>query len=293
MNDAVESIDAGTYVVAISGGVDSMVLLDLLSKQTHLRLIVAHYNHGIRTDSAEDARMVARVAKKLKLPFELGHGRLGSSASEEAARIKRYEFLDSVARRYKARAVITAHHEDDVLETAVLNTLRGTGRKGLTSLIGTKSIVRPLLKTTKQEILRYAKKHNIEWREDSTNSDDRYRRNYVRKHVLANLPETKRAQLVAALTKQRILNRDLDMLLADIVKQPSLKRVLLVQLTHMERCEVVAAWLRMHGLRGFDRLMIERLSVLSVTLPIGKRADAYSGAYISSGNEEVTLHVTR
>lgn len=293
MKDEIEKLKPGTYVLAVSGGVDSMVLLDVLNKQAGVRLVVAHYDHGIRKDSGVDARLVARIAKQHGIVFELGRGHLGVRASEEVARIKRYEFLNSIVNRYKAAALITAHHQDDVLETALLNTLRGTGRKGLTSLTSTKKLIRPLLGIDKVSIREYAKQHGLEWREDSTNTDAKYRRNYVRKHLLSDLSQQSRAQLISALTQQSILNKNLDTLLGEIVREPSLKRSLLVQLLHSERCEVLASWLRTHGLRAFDRPMIEQLSILSVTLALNKRADIYGGSYMMSGDRELTLHVKR
>jgi tRNA(Ile)-lysidine synthetase-like protein len=124
----------GRYVVAVSGGVDSVVLLDALSKLPNLELVVAHLDHGIREDSIEDRRFVASLAASYGLVFEYGEGRLGSGASEATAREARYNFLRGVKMKHDAKAIITAHHQDDLIETAILNMLRGTGRKGLTSL---------------------------------------------------------------------------------------------------------------------------------------------------------------
>src|SRR3989338_6989044 len=106
-----------------------------------------------------------KTAQKYGLPFEVGHGRLGKAASEETARQARYEFLDKVKRKYKADAIITAHHQDDLIETAFLNILRGTGRKGLSSIVNPK-IRRPILNVPKAEILAYAKQHHLKWYED-------------------------------------------------------------------------------------------------------------------------------
>src|SRR5690606_5271626 len=104
-------IRPGKYVVAVSGGVDSMVLLDLLRQKPKLELIVAHFDHGIRPDSAEDRKLVQRVAKHYDLPFVYAEGKLGPKASEALAREARYAFLRRVQAEQGAEAIITAHHQ--------------------------------------------------------------------------------------------------------------------------------------------------------------------------------------
>src|SRR5438270_2251525 len=115
------NVPPGRYVLAVSGGVDSMVLLDLLAKLPGLELVVAHFNHGIRPESVNDEELVANRAKRLNLPLELGYASLGQGASEATARQARYQFLEAVQKKYKAKAIITAHHQDDWIETAVIN----------------------------------------------------------------------------------------------------------------------------------------------------------------------------
>ena len=145
--------EPGKYVVAVSGGVDSVALLHLLLEANDerrtmndedspssvlrppFRFVVAHFDHGIRKDSAEDRKLVQAMAQKIRgLPFVYDEGRLGPRASEATARLARYTFLRRVLQASGARAIVTAHHQDDLLETAIINLLRGTGRKGLTAL---------------------------------------------------------------------------------------------------------------------------------------------------------------
>src|SRR5690606_4946866 len=129
-------LEPGHYVVAVSGGVDSMALLDMVAKQSRPKVsfTVAHFDHGIRDDSHLDRRLVGEVAQRHNLPFVYERGELGAGASEALAREARYAFLRKVQHSTGARGIMTAHHHDDVVETAVLNMLRGTGRKGLSSL---------------------------------------------------------------------------------------------------------------------------------------------------------------
>src|SRR5580704_3560158 len=108
---------SGSYVVAVSGGVDSVVLLHRLQKQPGLRLVVAHFDHGMREDSAEDRRFVKALAQAYGAPFVYDEGHLGSGTSEAEAREARYNFLRRVQAASDAQAIVTAHHQDDLLET--------------------------------------------------------------------------------------------------------------------------------------------------------------------------------
>ncbi len=196
-------------IVAVSGGVDSVVLLDMLvsknlSTNCHLlpnsyQLIVAHFDHGIRNNSGDDAIFVAELAKKYKLPFVTKREELGSSASEEKARDQRYAFLRSVAKKHNAK-LVTAHHADDVIESIAINLSRGTGWRGLAVLDS--DVIRPLTDMDKSEILNYAKKHNLKWREDSTNSTDAYLRNRLRSKI-SSLDEDTKSQLLGLWVTQK------------------------------------------------------------------------------------------
>jgi tRNA(Ile)-lysidine synthase len=270
-------IPNGTYVVAVSGGVDSMVLLDILAQQLGLELIVAHFQHGIRKDAEADLLLVEATAAQLDRHFVYAHGELGPDTSELEAREARYAFLRKVASQHHADAIITAHHQDDVLETAVLNMLRGTGRKGLASLRSTHDLLRPLLDVTKKEIMEYAREHHIQWREDSTNTDERYLRNYIRKHIIRGLSPTHRNQLLAHIAKAAEANPLIDELLhRDIAAHSygdALERAWFVKLPHDIATEAMAAWLRQKGVRDFDRKLIERLVVGAKVATPGKSFD--------------------
>src|SRR5487761_779794 len=124
----------GKYVVAVSGGVDSVVLLHILAGIPNNELVVAHFDHGVRPDSVADRQFVQDLAVPLNFPFEFAEGKLGAKASEALARAKRYEFLRATQRKHQAAGIVTAHNQDDVLETAIINILRGTARRGLGSL---------------------------------------------------------------------------------------------------------------------------------------------------------------
>lgn len=260
-------------MVAVSGGVDSVALLNMLSKQKNLDLAVAHFDHGIRKDSAADRKFVAELTKGYGLPFVYAEGRLGSGASEATAREARYAFLRRVVKEQGAKAIVTAHQQDDVLETAIINLLRGTGRKGLTALESRSDIVRPLLNLPKAELLKYAEEHGLKWREDSTNQDTRYLRNYVRRQIMPRLRTAGRQKLLGLLEEQRGLNVQLDELLAELLEgqAETLERAEFVRLPHKAALEVMAAWLRAAGIANFDRLTLERAVVGAKTARPGQR----------------------
>lgn len=168
------------YLIAVSGGVDSVVLLEMLAKK-HENILVAHFDHGIREDSKEDAIFVRQLAVKYGVKFFTKREELGANASEEKARRARYKFLRELSEKQNA-TIVTAHHLDDVVETIIINMVRGTGWRGL-AVLNAEDIYRPLINFKKQEIINYAKQNNLKWREDSTNSLNVYMRNIVRHKI--------------------------------------------------------------------------------------------------------------
>lgn len=202
----------GRYVLAVSGGVDSVVLLNMAVRQASLstagayELVVAHFDHGIRADSAQDVTFVTELAKKYGLSFESQREELGANASEALARTRRYGFLRTVAKRHTA-SLVTAHHADDAVETIAINLIRGTGWRGLAVLDS--DIIRPLLDLSKQEILAYASKYQLAWREDSTNASDDYLRNRLRRKTEVLTDDDKR-QLLGLRVQQVALKQQID-----------------------------------------------------------------------------------
>jgi tRNA(Ile)-lysidine synthetase-like protein len=289
-------ITPGTYVVAVSGGVDSMALLHALSLQPDLRLTVAHFDHGIRPDSAEDRRLVQTAAQAYGLPFVYASADLGPGTSEAAARKARYNFLHSVKTASGARGIITAHHRDDVLETAVLNILRGTKRKGLSALRSTDTIVRPLLHVPKQSLRDYAHKHNLQWREDSTNQDINYLRNYIRHMILPRLLPAQRAELLAIIKQAEQTNDQIDAHLINHLHvqlaDDRLARYWFVQLPHAVAREVLHAWLRRHSIKNIDRKLLERVVVSAKTYRAGQRIVIDGSHELLVGKNELALNCT-
>ncbi|MGH7240306.1 MAG: tRNA lysidine(34) synthetase TilS [Candidatus Saccharimonadales bacterium] len=284
------TVAPGKYIVAVSGGVDSVVLLDLLAKLPGLELVVAHFDHGIRSDSSEDRRFVEKLAKNYNLQFIFAEGKLSAKASEAAAREARYEFLEKARLNTGAAAIITAHHQDDVLETAVINLIRGTGRRGLSSLKETEKVKRPLLGYSKKAIKAYAKSHGLKWREDPTNTDTKYLRNYVRHELLPKLGTDGRARLLAIITKASEQNREIDQLLnSTVAADNGIDRAWFAALPHNVSLEIMAAWLRAHDIINYDRKTLERLVVAAKTGHAGSRYDIGKSHWIKLSRAELAL----
>ena len=256
-------------MVAVSGGVDSMVLLDLLRQKPNIELVVAHYNHGIRDDADVDERLVRETAGRFGLPFECAEGRLGVQASEAFAREQRYAFLHAVCLKHAARAIVTAHHQDDLIETIILALMRGTGRKGLSALHSTRTVVRPLLNYSKTEIISYAKDHGIQWNEDSTNATDLYKRNYVRHAIAPKLDAMQRQWLVSTYDRMLQVNKAIDTELADLHGQLSrgeaIDRYGFIMLPHDVAKEYIAYLLRLYKVKDMTAKTITRLVIAAKT----------------------------
>ncbi len=213
LQQAVKSVAPGCYIVAVSGGVDSMALLDILRRRTDIYLIVAHVNHGMRTDAAIDQRLVEEYCASHNITFCSTQLHLGVQASEARARQARYRFLRQCRIKYNALAIITAHHQDDLTETAILNILRGTSWRGTAPFVRQDDVLRPLLNVPKKQLLLYAKQHNIPWREDFTNNQTMYLRNYVRNVVMPLLDRKSsdwHKKFLQQVRKQQALRRKIE-----------------------------------------------------------------------------------
>ena len=183
-----------TVVCATSGGVDSMVLLSILLKY-NVKIVCAHVNHNLREESFEEYEFVKKYCKDNNVIFEgtvLDKIEKGNLESE--FRSKRYEFFDSIVKKYDAKYLLTAHHGDDLTETVLMRIVRGSSLEGysgfdVVSDRNNYKILRPLVYLTKDQIYEYAKENNIEYREDKTNKSDKYTRNRYRKYILPKLKE--------------------------------------------------------------------------------------------------------
>jgi tRNA(Ile)-lysidine synthase len=187
-------------IVGVSGGADSVALLDLLTSLPDfpLTLIIAHLNHQLRDEeSTADEQFVRERAAHYQLSCEIRHSDIRQLARqqhmtlEEAGRTARYRFFEELRQQYHAVAVAVAHHADDQAETFLLRLLRGAGNTGLAAMapVTQARIIRPLLELTRQELRDYLAEKQLTFREDSSNADCSYLRNRIRHELLPLLQD--------------------------------------------------------------------------------------------------------
>jgi len=190
--------EGGRVLAAVSGGLDSMVMLHALAQLSEIvgfSIVVGHVNHNLRgEESLLDAALVEKAAQQLGLSFQLktleasdleqhrGFGREG------AARMVRRQALSSIAAEMEADRIALAHTLEDRAETLLFNLTRGVGGRGIAAMPPVNlPFIRPLLESRRVDVLAYARMHTIEWREDASNSDSAFSRNRIRHHVLPEL----------------------------------------------------------------------------------------------------------
>lgn len=225
-------IGGENILLAVSGGVDSLVLLDVLARlgpALRLRIGVAHFDHGLRASSAQDAEFVRDVSQTYDIKPFLGSGDIRRMADEEGrsieemARRERYLFLERIAKRHRFDVVMTGHTATDNAETLLMNLMRGSGVTGLAGIpptrkmAGTSLLGPPLLGCTREEVESYAAARGLKWREDETNSSLEHTRNRVR-HELMPLLKQFNPSVVATLNTTAGLMRDVDRYLAGVVE---------------------------------------------------------------------------
>ncbi|MGH8646516.1 MAG: tRNA lysidine(34) synthetase TilS [Gammaproteobacteria bacterium] len=186
----------GRYVAAISGGVDSMVLLHALVSRPHAQphqVDAIHINHGLSPDSRARAELCQRVCAHLAVPItvlDIDAGSPPGESPEAWARDLRYGAMETMMR--PGDMIVTAHHRDDNCETLLLQLLRGAGPHGLAAMPECRSfgcgwLGRPLLGYSRDQLLAYASRHDLDWIDDASNRDLRYRRNFLRQRVMPSL----------------------------------------------------------------------------------------------------------
>ena len=178
-------------IVGLSGGADSVALLHVLV-QLNFSCIAAHCNFHLRGDeSNQDETFARQIADSLHIPYyikdfdTIGYAKQQHISVEMAARELRYEWFEELRVDLSAQEIAVAHHQDDNVETVLLNLIRGTGLRGLSGIRPKRdTIIRPFLDTSRQEILDWLHQQNITYRTDSSNLSDEYTRNYIRLNLL-------------------------------------------------------------------------------------------------------------
>ncbi len=191
------------YLIGVSGGRDSVALLHWLTNLGYTKLIVCHLNHQLRgRSSAADARFVEKLAARYGVDFEFGSANVRAIAKkkknsiETAAREARYSFFAKTAKHRRCHTIFLGHHADDLVETFLLNLIRGAGLAGLAAIRDVSSrhiegvdltILRPLLSVWRSDIDKYVQQYHLKFREDATNKNLAATRNRLRNRIIPYL----------------------------------------------------------------------------------------------------------
>jgi tRNA(Ile)-lysidine synthase len=267
-------------IVAVSGGADSVCLLDILNElkaALGIKLVVAHFDHGLREGEDEaETRFVRKLASSMNLPFESEKATSlkdwSSGSVEEKARDARYRFLESLREGLSAQKIAIGHHLNDQAETVLMRLLRGSGSSGLAGIppFRDKTIIRPLIDTKKEEIESYLKARDLAYMDDSSNLQTDYLRNRIRLELLPSLLEYQ-PRLIEHLGR-----------LADILRDEN---------AYMEgRAE---DWVvREADLRTTGEVSIHRLSFLGLPQPIRNRVTRQILRKLGKGLRRIgSLHI--
>ncbi|MBC7363650.1 MAG: tRNA lysidine(34) synthetase TilS [Candidatus Aminicenantes bacterium] len=216
-------------LVAVSGGQDSValvhLLLELKKEWPELEIALAHYNHHLRASAGADEKFVRQLARKVGLKIFVGQGKVREFARkyglnlEEAARRRRYEFLEKTAEKWGADFILTAHTMTDQAETVLMKIFRGTGMEGLQGIRVKKgNVVRPLLCLRRGEIEQYLKEKNLNFRVDETNLDVSLLRNKIRIELIPQLEREYDPEVVSHLAQLALIAQAENEALSELVE---------------------------------------------------------------------------
>lgn len=286
-------IAPGRYLLAVSGGADSIALTDLavrvMQENFKYEFLVAHVEHGLRGgESVRDAQFVENFCRSRGLQFFLEHvdvpvrAQMLGQSIEQAARDLRYQVLFQTAQKAGAKRIITAHHANDQAETVLLRLVRGAGLRGLGAMHRDNGmILRPLLGCTHDELTGYCRSRGLQWVEDSSNEDLEYTRNFVRRQVMPLLERINPSCVITLCQTAMLLQED-EQTLSDLAKESVTKRVRGMEMNTANwsllapgvRKRVIRSWLYQIGCEptaihteAVDRLIITGTSQKMLALP--------------------------
>lgn len=210
-----ELIEKGnTIVIGVSGGPDSMALLNVLiklneKKKIDCKIVVAHINHGIRVEADEETKYVEEFCRKNNIECYIKKEKVEELAkeqkigTEEAGRKLRYNFFDEVANKENAEKIVTAHNANDNSETVLMNIIRGSGTAGLKGIEVKRDnkYIRPLIECTRKEIEEYCSYNKLEPKEDKSNNENIYTRNKIRNVLIPLLEKEFNPNIITSLNR--------------------------------------------------------------------------------------------
>ena len=210
-------------VIGVSGGPDSMALLNLLinlnkNKKIDAKLVVAHINHGIREEAEEETKFVEKFCRENDVPCYIKREKVEELArkqkigTEEAGRKLRYYFFEEVLEKEKANKIATAHNANDNAETILMNLMRGSGTSGLKGIEIKRDnkYIRPILKVTRKEIEDYCDEMNLQPKIDKTNKENIYTRNKIRNELIPFIEKKFNPNIINSLNRLSEIASDED-----------------------------------------------------------------------------------
>jgi tRNA(Ile)-lysidine synthase len=307
-----------TILVGVSGGVDSMVLLDILaliSTRGWCTIHVAHCNHNLRgEESKKDEDLVRRITHKYGMHFHhtsvdvKSYAKQYSLSIEQAARILRYQFFDKAAKGCHADVIATAHNAEDNAETLLMNLMRGSGISGLAGIPPRReldkklSLIRPILWCSRKDIEMYAKTRNILWHEDESNASVVYTRNKIRHDLLPKLRSEYAPGLTEVLNRTTTLMREAQEFIAEKIShimQNGVKEIhkksfaiqlgMFSSLKDFAKGELIQASLRKYLLmQPVPMSSIDKIIQLSLGI-VGTQSDINKDLYVLREREELVF----
>ncbi len=226
------SLKNSSIIVAVSGGIDSVVLLHFLAKNKqkfNISLAVAHVNYHLRgIESNKDQKFVQNLAKKYKIPFYFKEIDANNEAKknhqnlQDFARNFRYDFFNSLRKTLNFEYIATAHNANDNAETVLQNVFRGTGISGLAGIPVFRSnvrVLRPFLSVSREDIKKYAQQNKLHWREDSSNKNEKYKRNFIRKSLIPQIERKINPAIIQTLNSEAVTFKKLSEFVTEIVEK--------------------------------------------------------------------------
>jgi len=286
------------FVLAISGGSDSMVLLDLFktfSEKYPIQFCVANVDHRIRKESSEEQQWLKKYCEERKIPFyaetvdikEMKRNLGAKTSLEELAREERQKKLKKIKNDYNAQWVITAHQQDDLLETFFLRLIRGTGLNGINTLNSVDGFyLRPLLVYSKEEIMVYSEEKDLFYFKDQTNDDTRFQRNKIRHHLIPYFTKEFGREVKEVLVRDLENLKNADRALSELIDQDLQKAKF-----SPNSCEINQKHLRHKSLSYLRELLI-RMYQKWHSSPKGltkKKVDDICLKLLEKGDFEITI----